>query len=107
MRRGVRGVRVRPTRSTSSGSAQRESRLLEVRRGEGPNARSDGRGVRRFSRSGLRHVELPEGAILVEQNPKKSSEWAELARRGHRVAWVMRDGAYLARVVDGEVTFLD
>jgi len=66
-----------------------------------------GRGVRRFSRSGLRYVELPGGAILVEQNPKKSSEWAELARAGRRVAWAMRDGAYLARVVDGEVTFLD
>ncbi len=66
-----------------------------------------GRGVRRFRNSGLRHVELPHGAILVEQNPKKSSEWAELARRGHRVAWAMREGKYLARVIDGEVTFLD
>jgi hypothetical protein len=65
-----------------------------------------GRGVRRFPRSGLRHVELPHGATLIEQNPKKSSEWAELARAGRRVAWVMRDGEYLARVVDGEVTFL-
>jgi hypothetical protein len=65
-----------------------------------------GRGVRRFRNSGVRHVELPHGAMLVEQNPKKSSEWAELARGGHHVAWVMRDGAYLARVVDGEVTFL-
>ena len=65
-----------------------------------------GRGVRRFSRSGLRYVELPEGATLIEQNPKKSSEWADLARKGRRVAWVMRDGDYLARVVDGEVTFL-
>jgi hypothetical protein len=65
-----------------------------------------GRGVRRFRQSGVRHVELPSGAILVEQNPKKSSEWAELARAGGRVAWVMRDGRYLARVVDGEVTFL-
>jgi hypothetical protein len=65
-----------------------------------------GRGVRRFRNSGLRHVELPNGATLIEQNPKKSSEWAELARAGRRVAWVMRDGAYLARVVDGEVTFL-
>jgi hypothetical protein len=65
-----------------------------------------GRGVRRFARSGLRHVELPEGATLIEQNPKKSSEWAELARAGRRVAWVMRDGQYLARVVDGEITFL-
>lgn len=66
-----------------------------------------GRGVRRLSRSGLRHVKLAGDAVLVEQNPKKSSEWAELARRGRRVAWVLRDGEYLARVVDGEVTFLD
>jgi hypothetical protein len=65
-----------------------------------------GRGVRRFRQSGLRHVELSDGAVLVEQNPKKSSEWAELARHGRRVAWVMRDGHFLARVVEGEVTFL-
>ena len=66
-----------------------------------------GRGVRRFARSGLRHVSLGGGAVLVEQNPKKSSEWAALARAGRRVAWVMRDGEYLARVVDGEVVLLD
>ena len=66
-----------------------------------------GRGVKKFARSGLRHVSLPDGAVLIEQNPKKSSEWAELANRGHRVAWVMRDGRYLARVVDGEVTMLE
>ncbi len=65
-----------------------------------------GRGVRRFQRSGLRYVELAEGAILIEQNPKKSSEWAALAEKGERVAWVMRDGEYLARVVNGEVTML-
>jgi hypothetical protein len=65
-----------------------------------------GRGVKKFARSGLRHVSLPGGALLVEQNPKKTSEWAELANRGHRVAWVMREGHYLARVVDGEVTML-
>jgi hypothetical protein len=67
---------------------------------------SGGRGVGRFRHSGLRHVELSAGAVLVEQNPRKSSEWAELAREGRRVAWVMRDGRYLARVVEGEVTFL-
>jgi len=66
-----------------------------------------GRGVKKFSRSGLRYVSLTEGAILVEQNPKKRSEWAELANQGHRIAWVMRDGEYLARVVDGEVVKLD
>ena len=66
-----------------------------------------GRGVRRFSRSGLRYVELGGEAVLVEQNPKKGSEWAARAREGSRVAWVLRDGEYLARVVDGEVTMLD
>jgi hypothetical protein len=65
-----------------------------------------GRGVRKFQRSGLRYVSLPEGAVLVEQNPQKGSEWAELANRGHKVAWVMRDGRYLARVVDGEIVML-
>ena len=66
-----------------------------------------GRGVRRFARSGLRYVELGGGTVLVEQNPKKRSEWAELARAGRRVAWVLRDGEYLARIVDGEVVLLD
>ncbi|HKS28199.1 MAG TPA: hypothetical protein VJS44_10285 [Pyrinomonadaceae bacterium] len=66
-----------------------------------------GRGVRKFARSGLRHVPLPDNAVLIEQNPKKQSEWAELARAGRRVAWVLRDGQYLARVVDGEVTMLE
>ncbi len=65
-----------------------------------------GRGVRKYARSGLRYVPLPQDAVLIEQNPKKSSEWAELARDGHRVAWVLRDGQYLARVVDGEVVML-
>lgn len=66
-----------------------------------------GRGVRKFARSGLRHVALPGNAVLVEQNPKKQSEWAELARAGRRVAWVLRDGEYLARVVDGQVVMLE
>jgi len=66
-----------------------------------------GRGVRRFQRSGLRYVELPEGAVLIEQNPHKQSKWADLAKSGHKIAWAMRDGEYLARVVDGEVVMLN
>ena len=65
-----------------------------------------GRGVRRFSRSNLRYVKLDGDAVLVEQNPSKSSEWAKLAREGHRIAWVLREGEYLARVVDAEVVML-
>lgn len=66
-----------------------------------------GRGVAKFARSGLRYVKLPAGAILVEQNPKKRSEWAMMAAKGRRVAWVLHDSEYLARVVDGEVVMMD
>lgn len=66
-----------------------------------------GRGVSRYARSGLRYVKLPAGVVLVEQNPNKKSEWAQMAREGRRVAWAMREGEYIARVVDGAVTMLD
>lgn len=67
-----------------------------------------GRGVAKFPQSGLRYVKLDtRGTLLIEQNPNKKSEWAKLAREGKRIAWVMRDGSYLARVVDGEVVMLD
>ncbi|HEV2704439.1 MAG TPA: hypothetical protein VGV59_00865 [Pyrinomonadaceae bacterium] len=66
-----------------------------------------GRGVSRYRHSGLRYVRLAGGAVLVEQNPQKQSEWAQMARSGRRIAWVLRDGEYVARVVDGEVVMLD
>jgi hypothetical protein len=66
-----------------------------------------GRGVRKFSRSGLRYVNLPGEAMLVEQNPNKRSEWAKLATGGHRIAWVMREGEYLGRVIDGEIVMFE
>jgi hypothetical protein len=62
--------------------------------------------VHRFKTSGVHYIDLPGGLILVEQNPQKDSHWAEQARAGHQVAWVMRDGTYLARVVDRQVEFL-
>jgi len=67
-----------------------------------------GRGVRRHPRTNLRHVELEDGALLVEQSPRGAGEWAERARAGRRVAWVVaRDGTPLARVNDGEITMLE
>ena len=65
-----------------------------------------GRGVCRSNPTGLRYLELTGGAILIEQNPKKNSKWAQLANEGHRVAWVMCNRVYLARVIDGEVLML-
>ncbi len=62
--------------------------------------------VRRFPRSGLRYVTLSGGTTLIEQNPSKQSRWAKQARQGHQIAWLMKEGHYLARVFDGEVTLL-
>lgn len=67
---------------------------------------SDGRGVRRYSHSGLRYVKLSNDAVLVEQNPRKETRWARMARMGHKVAWAIRGDEYIARVIDGEVEML-
>jgi hypothetical protein len=66
-----------------------------------------GKGVKRYRRSGLRYVDLGGDAVLVEQNLAKLSEWAKAAREGKRIVWVLRDGEYLARVVEGDVTVFD
>ena len=68
---------------------------------------SDEKGtVRRFSRSGLRYLYLSGGTTLIEQNPSKQSRWAQMARQGRQIAWLMKEGRYLARVIDGEVQLL-
>ena len=62
--------------------------------------------VKQYKKSGVRYVDLPQDTVLLEQNPQKDSHWAKLAREGHQIAWLMRDGEYLARVVDGNVELL-
>jgi hypothetical protein len=67
----------------------------------------EGKGkVRRFSRSGLRYVALSGGTTLIEQNPSKKSRWAQMARQGRQIAWLMKEERYRARVIDGEVQLL-
>ena len=60
--------------------------------------------VERTSKSNLLSVRI-DPLFFVEQNPTKSSKWAEMAREGHQIMWVMRGRSYLARVMDGK--FLD
>lgn len=64
--------------------------------------------VRRTSRSRLREVDFEfEGQRLrgLEQNPKTSSRWAQLAREGKKVMQFLIDRKYIANVVDGKVQF--
>ena len=62
--------------------------------------------VRCFPRSGLRYLTLSGGTPLIEQNQSKQSRWAQQARQGHQIAWLMKEGLYIARVFDGEVHLL-
>ena len=64
--------------------------------------------VRRTSRSKLREVDFEfEGQRWrgLEQNPKTSSRWAQLAREGKKVMQFLSDRRYVANVVDGKVQF--
>ena len=64
--------------------------------------------VRKTSRSRLREVDFEfDGQTLrgLEQNPKTSSRWAQLAREGKKVMQFLSDRRYIASVVDGKVQF--
>jgi hypothetical protein len=61
--------------------------------------------VLQTSRSKLREVNFEfEGQTLrgLEQNPNTKSRWAQLARAGRKVMQFLRDGKYIAVVVDGK-----
>ncbi len=64
--------------------------------------------VRRTSRSRLREVDfqLEDHELRgLEQNPKTTSRWAQLAREGKKVMQFLSAGRYIAVVVDGKAQF--
>ena len=78
-------------------------------RGEGQcsRARSERYLVRGTPNRGLRQVGFifEDNEIrALEQNPRTKSRWAQLARSGKKVMQFLRDGRYVANVVDGKVT---
>lgn len=63
--------------------------------------------VRRTPKRGLRQVDFTfEGNDIrgLEQNPQTKSRWAQMARSGGKVMQFLREGRYVANVVDGKVT---
>lgn len=42
--------------------------------------------------------------MAVEQNPRTTSQWAQMARRGARILQFMEGSRYLANVADGKLT---
>ncbi len=63
--------------------------------------------IRHTAKNRLRQVDFSfDGKEIrgLEQNPKTSSRWAELARTGHKVMQFLSGGRYIANVADGKVT---
>ena len=63
--------------------------------------------VRRTSKRHLREVDFAfDGKNIrgLEQNPETKSRWAQMARSGKKVMQFLREGRYVANVVDGKVT---
>jgi hypothetical protein len=63
--------------------------------------------VRRTPKNRLRQVDFRfDGNEIrgLEQNPQTKSRWAQLARSGKKVMQFLREGRYVASVVDGKAT---
>ncbi len=55
----------------------------------------------------LRCVDVTVGGEqlrIMEQNPKKETEWAEKAKAGAKIVWAFKGRAMFARLVDGQYT---
>jgi hypothetical protein len=60
--------------------------------------------IKTYSPSGVKHVDISNYRYL-EQNPTKNSHWAEKARKGHKIMWILKDWEYIGLVHNG--TFKD
>lgn len=61
--------------------------------------------VKKYKSSGVHFVDIKPYRFL-EQNPKKPSEYGKMAKQGHKVMWVMKNGSYFARWVDGQFNYI-
>jgi hypothetical protein len=54
--------------------------------------------------SRLRNVTI-EDITFMEQNQRKKSKWAQMAKEGHEIIWIFKNNSYIGRIVDGFVVF--
>jgi hypothetical protein len=57
------------------------------------------------TRTGLRNVKY-SGIWFIEQNPQKSSRYAQMAQEGHQIMWGLKGRNYVIRVLDSKFTLL-
>lgn len=57
--------------------------------------------VKKYSPSEVKHLDIADYRFM-EQNPKKNSHWAEKARNGEKIMWILKDWEYIGQVHNGE-----
>lgn len=57
--------------------------------------------IKKTSKQGLRCVYYDK-YFIVEQNPHKSSHWAQKAKNGAKITWVIKGNDYIAQVYNGD-----
>ena len=57
--------------------------------------------IETYSKSGVKHVDI-SSYRFIEQNPQKDSHWAEKARKGDKIMWILKDWDYIGQVHDGK-----
>ena len=61
--------------------------------------------VKYTSRAKLRFIRIKD-YMFLEQNPAKGSRWGKMAREGHNILWVIKNGNYHATVRDNKFHLL-
>lgn len=56
--------------------------------------------IENYSKSGVKHVDIAKYRF-IEQNPEKDSHWAEKARKGDKIMWILKDWDYVGQIHDG------
>jgi hypothetical protein len=44
-----------------------------------------------------------EDITFMEQNQRKKSKWAQMAKEGAHIIWIFKNNSYIGRIVDGDI----
>ncbi len=65
----------------------------------------EGKTIPLNKKNGLRYFKVGH-LLFIEQNPKKDTKWANLARKGAKIMWLIdtKQNKYIYQVVDRKLT---
>ena len=61
--------------------------------------------VKKYKSNNVHFVDIKPYRFL-EQNPNKPSKYGKMAKDGHKVMWITKNGQYFARWIDGQFNYI-